>query len=162
MAGEFAACVLAVAGLVRLGRTRDLRQVFSVEEVVPAAGQGALVVMARSDDAAMLEEAAQLNDPGTAFAVTAERAVVAELGGGCAMAAGAYAERTAGVWNLLGALAVDAGHARVRITAGSLGAAGECRDPLGPSVLSPAAQGAAAMLGVRCAAALRAGTGAAD
>lgn len=160
--GEFAACVLAVAGLVRLGRTSDLRQVFSVEEVVPAAGQGALVVMARSDDVALWEEVARLNDPDTAFAVTAERAVVAALGGGCAMAAGAYAECTRGIWNLLGALTLPEGHARVRITGGSPAGTGECRDPLAPGVLSPIAQAAAATLGMRCAAALRAGTGTAD
>ena len=90
--GEFEAAVLAVAGLQRLGRSADIAETLSPEAVIPAAGQGALAIEARLDDPQVLGVAARLEDPATAFAVLAERAVEAGLGGGCGAPTGVYAE----------------------------------------------------------------------
>ncbi len=95
--GEYDAIVLAVAGLVRLGLAERIRSRLSLEESVPAPGQGALGIeclAARKDVQQML---APLADPATALCVRAERAVSRALGGSCTLPLGAYAvlhERT--------------------------------------------------------------------
>jgi len=90
--GEYDAIVLAVAGLVRLGLAARIRARLSVEEVLPAPGQGALGIeclAARADVAALISA---LDDPATAVCVRAERAVSRALGGNCSVPLGAYAE----------------------------------------------------------------------
>ena len=95
--GEYDAIVLAVAGLLRLGLAERIRSRLSLEESVPAPGQGALGIeclAARKDVQQML---APLADPATALCVRAERAVSRALGGSCTLPLGAYAvlhERT--------------------------------------------------------------------
>ena len=95
--GEYDAIVLAVAGLVRLGLAERIRSRLSLEESVPAPGQGALGIeclAARKDVQQML---VPLADPATALCVRAERAVSRALGGSCTLPLGAYAvlrERT--------------------------------------------------------------------
>ncbi len=95
--GEYDAIVLAVAGLVRLGLVERIRSRLSLEESLPAPGQGALGIeclAARKDVQQML---APLADAGTALCVRAERAVSRALGGSCTLPLGAYAvlrERT--------------------------------------------------------------------
>jgi hydroxymethylbilane synthase len=89
--GEYDAIVLAVAGLVRLGLAARIRACLSVEESLPAPGQGALGIEclgARTDLAALL---APLADLATARCVRAERTVSRLLGGSCALPLGAYA-----------------------------------------------------------------------
>ena len=86
--GGFAAALLAVAGLSRLGREDAIREVLAPEQMVPAAGQGALALQARAGDAAAAAAAAACNDPLTAFCVRVERGVLAALGGGCSAPAG--------------------------------------------------------------------------
>jgi len=89
--GDYDAIVLAVAGLVRLGLGTRIRAYLSVEESLPAPGQGALGIeclRSRSDVAALL---APLADEDTARCVRAERAVSRILGGSCALPLGAYA-----------------------------------------------------------------------
>jgi hydroxymethylbilane synthase len=90
-AGEYDAAVLAVAGLERLGLLDRAAQVFSAEEVLPAAGQGVLAVQCRAADAGTLNILAGLDDPDTRVAVTAERAFLAALGAGCRLPIGAFA-----------------------------------------------------------------------
>jgi hydroxymethylbilane synthase len=80
--------VLALAGLRRLGRESAVGTV--LEELVPAAGQGALALQARSGSAAAASAAA-LNHPITAACVTAERSLTAALGASCQTAVGALA-----------------------------------------------------------------------
>jgi len=92
-AGHFAAAVLAVCGLERLGRASAIAEALSPEVMVPAAGQGALAIEARLDDPQVLRVLRQLDEPAAAFAVCSERAVLAGLGGGCAAPAGAYERR---------------------------------------------------------------------
>jgi hydroxymethylbilane synthase len=95
--GEYDAIILAVAGLVRLGLVERIGARLSLEESLPAPGQGALGIeclAARKDVQQML---APLADANTALCVRAERAVSRALGGSCTLPLGAYAvmrERT--------------------------------------------------------------------
>ena len=87
--GEYAALVLAAAGLERLGLAGRVSRYFSVEEMVPAAGQGILAVQARADfDPACLRE---FHDPDSRDCLLAERAFVRALDGGCSSPVAAYA-----------------------------------------------------------------------
>jgi hydroxymethylbilane synthase len=89
--GPYDAIVLALAGLDRLGRGDEISQQLPLEAMLPAPGQGALAVQCR-DDAASHELLVPLTHRGTTLAVTAERAFLAALGGGCAVPVAAYAE----------------------------------------------------------------------
>lgn len=82
--GAYDAIVLAVAGLTRLEARSTFMVPFEVEEMVPAVGQGALAIEARSEDGALRERMREaLNDPLAELAVLAERAALRELQGGC-------------------------------------------------------------------------------
>lgn len=90
--GEYAAIVLAAAGLKRLGLAARIRSFLSLEESLPAAGQAALGIeclAARADVAALL---APLADAAASACVRAERQVNRSLGGSCAIPLGAFAE----------------------------------------------------------------------
>ena len=88
-AGEFSALVLAAAGLKRLGMESRISRYFSPEEMLPAAGQGILVVQTRLGmDTRCL---ASVQDPDAASCAQAERAFVRELNGGCSSPVAAYA-----------------------------------------------------------------------
>ena len=89
--GEFAAVVLAVAGLERLGLRARAAQLFSSEEMVPAVGQGALVVETRSEDEELIELLSTIDDEATRVGCLAERAFMRRLGGGCRLPFGALA-----------------------------------------------------------------------
>lgn len=88
--GEADAILLAAAGLERLGKTDWLRERLDPKEFCPAAGQGALALETRQDDAATMEAVAFLDHADTRFAVTAERAALAALGGGCQVPIGVH------------------------------------------------------------------------
>jgi hydroxymethylbilane synthase len=90
-AGGIDALVLAEAGLARLGASPPHRHTMHADEMVPAPGQGALAVQAREDDDATLAALARLDDSDSRRALTAERALMARLGGGCSLPLGAYA-----------------------------------------------------------------------
>ena len=84
------AIVLAAAGLVRLGLGRRITERLAPEEFVPAPGQGALAVETRADDARTIALCRALDVAELRLAVTAERALLADLGGGCQAPVGAY------------------------------------------------------------------------
>ena len=119
-AGHADAIVLAAAGLDRLQKTDWVRQRFSPEMVCPAPGQGALALECRSNDREMQSIVRPLDDGDARLAVTAERAFLAAMGGGCDAPIGAYCHRTPdGELNLLAAVsfadaAVVAGEMRGR------------------------------------------------
>ncbi|TWG90578.1 hydroxymethylbilane synthase [Nocardioides sp. J9] len=94
--GELDAVVLARAGLARLGRADEATEVLDPLQVLPAPGQGALAVECRSDDAETIALLAQLDDPATRAAISAERTLMAHLEGGCAAPIGALAELAEG------------------------------------------------------------------
>ena len=91
-AGEFDAIILAAAGLKRLGFDERISTYLPVSQVLPAGGQGAVGIECRMGDHATLARLACLNDTPTALRVTAERAVVKRLDGGCQVPIGSYAE----------------------------------------------------------------------
>ena len=88
---EYDAVVLALAGLERLMLAEKAAHIFSIEEMTPAVGQGALAVEVRADDAEALELASGIDDGPARAAVTAERAFLERLGAGCRMPVGAHA-----------------------------------------------------------------------
>jgi len=89
--GQYDAIILAGAGLTRLGLDEHITEWLSLDVMLPAPGQGALAVQCRAEDAATLNLLAALEDDSTRKAVTAERAFLRGLGGGCALPVGAYA-----------------------------------------------------------------------
>ena len=89
--GKYDAIVLASAGLRRLGWEQRITELLSPEVMCPAVGQGALAVETRDDGGEAQQICRRLEHAGTRVAVTAERAVLAALGGGCQVPIGAYA-----------------------------------------------------------------------
>jgi hydroxymethylbilane synthase len=88
--GDYDAIVLAKAGLDRLGLSGNISQVLPHDVSLPAAGQGAIGIEARTGDAETLRALTALEDAETRSAVTAERAALAGLGGGCQVPIGAW------------------------------------------------------------------------
>ncbi len=88
--GDYDAIVLAKAGLDRLGLSANISEVLSTDVCLPAAGQGAIGIEARAEDAESLEILSALNDGETRSGVEAERAVLAGLEGGCQVSIGAW------------------------------------------------------------------------
>jgi len=93
--GQVDAILLAAAGLDRLGHAELVRERLDPTDFCPAAGQGALGIETRKDDLATISAVAFLDDPSTRFAVTAERAALAALGGGCQVPIGVHCRRRA-------------------------------------------------------------------
>lgn len=89
-AGEFDAIILAKAGMERLGQGAKISEVISPEVMLPAVGQGALGIECRRDDHEIFTLLEKLDDPGTRASVTAERALLSELEGGCQVPLGAW------------------------------------------------------------------------
>jgi hydroxymethylbilane synthase len=88
--GRYDAIVLAAAGLNRLGWASHIAEILAPEVMCPAIGQGALALETRESGPGR-EACAQFDHPATRAAVTAERAVLATLGGGCQVPIGANA-----------------------------------------------------------------------
>ncbi len=111
--GQVDAILLAAAGLDRLEKTEWVRLRLEPKDFCPAAGQGALGIETRLNDAATLAALAFLDDAPTRFAVTAERAALAALGGGCQVpigihcrvAGGAKCEPAERCWEIFGVVA---------------------------------------------------------
>lgn len=91
MDGQYDAIVLAGAGLARLGLDHHVTEWLSLDVMLPAPGQGALAVQCRADDQRTLSLLAALDDSSTRNVVTAERAFLSGLGGGCSVPVAAYA-----------------------------------------------------------------------
>lgn len=89
--GDFAAIILAAAGLRRLGLDGEIRAYFAPEVICPAVGQGALAVETRAADEDTRKAVAFLDHPATRAAVLCERALLRRLGGGCQVPIGGYA-----------------------------------------------------------------------
>ena len=89
--GELDAVVLAYAGLARIGHVGAITQVFELEEMLPAPGQGALAVECRADDAELTALLQAVTDEPSMAAVTAERSLLEALEAGCSAPIGAFA-----------------------------------------------------------------------
>ncbi|MFB9709879.1 hydroxymethylbilane synthase [Streptosporangium sandarakinum] len=143
--GELHGVVLAAAGLGRLGRESEISQIFEVEEMLPAPGQGALAVECRSDRADLIEFLGVLDDAATRAAVTAERAVLAALEAGCAAPVGAYSAHQGEQLILTAAVvAVDGSRAVRKSTAGDPSASANLGRDLASEMI---AEGAGTLIG---------------
>lgn len=89
--GEYDAIILASAGLIRLGMPERIKSFISVEDSLPAAGQGAVGIETRVNDTRVLNYLAKLNHNPTACCVMAERAMNTRLQGGCQVPIGGFA-----------------------------------------------------------------------
>jgi hydroxymethylbilane synthase len=90
-AGEFDAIVLATAGVKRLGAAGRITEILRPEIMLPAVAQGALGIETRADDSETIDLILPLDDLKTHTCVTAERALLRELEGGCQVPVGASA-----------------------------------------------------------------------
>jgi len=117
MDGEYDAIVLAYAGLVRLGLQANITDTFPLNVMLPDPGQGALAVQCRADDHETLNLLAAIHDPLTAAAVSAERAFLAGLGGGCSLPVAAFAQKNDGRIILTGAVISVDGKQSIRLSA---------------------------------------------
>ena len=106
---EYDAVVLALAGLERLMLAEKAAHIFSLEEMTPAVGQGALGVEVRADDAEALEFVSAIDHEASRVAVTAERALLERLGAGCMMPVGAHAMLIGGDVQIRAILGIDGG-----------------------------------------------------
>jgi hydroxymethylbilane synthase len=84
------AVVVAAAALARLGLADRATEILATELMLPQVGQGAIAVECRSDDRAARTLLASIDQPDVRAAVTAERAYLARLGGGCDLPVGAF------------------------------------------------------------------------
>jgi hydroxymethylbilane synthase len=111
--GQYDAVVLAAAGLKRLGWAARIAEILPCEVMCPAVGQGALGIEARTAGAGR-DACAALDHPETHQAVTAERGLLASLGGGCQVPIGAHASVREGRLKLVALVASPDGSEVVR------------------------------------------------
>ncbi|MBI1789477.1 MAG: hydroxymethylbilane synthase, partial [Acidobacteria bacterium] len=114
--GQYQAILLAVAGLTRLGWSDRIAEALAPEVMCPAVGQGALGIETRTAGAAR-EVCALLDHPETRAAVTAERAVLRALGGGCQVPIGSHARADQGRLYLMAVVVSTDGRQHFRDTA---------------------------------------------
>ncbi len=151
-AGELDAVVLARAGLARLGRVDEITETLDPIQMLPAPGQGALAVECRSVEPLLAGAVADvLDDPRTRAAVTAERALLAELEAGCSAPLGALADIVEGedgdeVWIRSVVLAPDGSIDLRRSHQGPVDRADEIGRELARELL---AEGVADLMGAR-------------
>ncbi|PTM58241.1 hydroxymethylbilane synthase [Desmospora activa] len=94
MEGQFAAIVLAYAGILRMGWEEKVTEILEAETMLPAVGQGALAVQCRADDHEVLQWLETIHDAETERTVTAERSFLHAFDGGCHLPIAGYAVTT--------------------------------------------------------------------
>jgi hydroxymethylbilane synthase len=115
--GECDGLILAAAGLHRLGLQSLITQYFSVSEICPAVGQGALGIEIRCGDDRVRHTVQRLDDAPTHTAVDAERSVLRRLGGGCQTPIAVHAQVAGNLLNMRGVVASPDGRHMIRATA---------------------------------------------
>lgn len=144
-AGHYEAILLACAGLERLGLSERIRGRLAAPDWLPAPGQAAIAIEARSDQSAVLKLLSALDDAETRLAVTAERAMNQALGGSCTVPVGAWCVVTERGLHLRGMVG-DASSGR--LLHAEAGSDSDQAEALGRQVADALfAQGAAAFLG---------------
>ncbi len=113
--GRYDAIVAACAGLKRLGWEHRIAEVLEPRVMCPAVGQGALAVETREDGGSVWAVCRRLDDPGARAAVTAERAVLRALGGGCQVPLGACGRVADGILHLEAVVAAPDGSRLIRL-----------------------------------------------
>ncbi|HMC13313.1 MAG TPA: hydroxymethylbilane synthase, partial [Gallionellaceae bacterium] len=112
--GQYAAIILAAAGLKRLGLGSRIRALITSEDSLPAVGQGALGIECRADRADVIALLQPLHHPDTAACVLAERALSRSLGGSCQVPLGGFAEVQGGKLRMRGFVATPDGSRLLR------------------------------------------------
>jgi hydroxymethylbilane synthase len=102
--GQYDAICMAAAGLHRLGLRDRITEYINTDTMLPAVGQGALALQTRAETGGIVDALHTLDDADTRLAITAERAVLAALGGGCSMPLGVLGRVEAGKLTLDGVL----------------------------------------------------------
>ena len=105
--------ILAAAGIKRLLKPEIITQFFDPEQMVPAVGQGALAIEVREGDDRIEKLLLPLNNPEATAEITAERAVLENLGGGCQVPIGAHAKHVDDELSLTGAVCHPDGTRRI-------------------------------------------------
>jgi len=155
--GDLDAVVLGYAGLSRIGRLAAVAQVFEPDEMLPAAGQGALAVECNQAREGLVALLGAIDDPVSRAATTAERTLLGALQGGCAAPVGAYAGGT-NVLRLDGlVVAADGGMALRGSASGALAAAEELGRQVAADLLSRGAARCMAVSGTAGAGGLTSG-----
>jgi len=113
-AGEYDGIILAAAGIKRLGWSDRVTEYLSPDICLPAIGQGALAIEGRADDGFVQAVVTRLDHPPTRMAVTAERALLERLEGGCQVPIAAHAAITNGTVTLNALIAGVNGRRLVR------------------------------------------------
>ncbi len=143
-AGEYAAIILATAGIVRLGQGGRIRMRLEPEQLLPAIAQGAIGIECRAGDSAVMELLQPLDHAGTHTRVVAERGVNRRLDGGCQVPIAAHALLDHGRLSMRGLVGRLDGSEIIRAeVAGPAGEAGALGLELGEILL---ARGADAIL----------------
>lgn len=115
--GEYAAIILAAAGLQRLGLAERICAYLSPEQSLPSAGQGALGIEVMADRTELRSWLAPLECRDSTWCALAERMVSAQLGGSCQVPLAAYAQLQDGVLTLRGLVAQPDGQTLIRAQA---------------------------------------------
>jgi hydroxymethylbilane synthase len=110
------AIVLAVAGLKRMGEEGRISQVFSVDQMVPAAGQGIIALEMRKDDTRVSGIISRIDDENAVAESACERAFLARLGGDCYVPIGACARASGDKIEVTGVIATSDGREVVKKT----------------------------------------------
>lgn len=130
--GHFDAIVLAAAGLRRLGWEARVTEYLDPEVMCPAVGQGALAIETREGEWVV----PGLDNAGSRRCVTAERAVLAQLGGGCQVPIGAFAELAGGMLRIRAVIVAPDGSVVIRRNGESNGDAAELGSRIGLELLA--------------------------
>ena len=138
--GQYHAIVLAAAGLKRLGWSERIAEYLPVDVMCPAVGQGALAIETRNTEEHATSACRRLDHPETRAAITAERSVLAELGGGCQVPIGAHAQVSFSTIHIRAVvIATDGSRMVVRELSGDVGKAASLGKQLGLELLDAGA-----------------------
>jgi len=114
--GPYDAIILAEVGLQRLNMQDHITERLSLEDFTPAPGQGALAVVAREDNKKAIEILKQINHWPSMASVFAERAFIREIGGGCKVPLGAFAQVRNNILSLYASVLSPDGKTKIEIS----------------------------------------------
>ena len=89
---EFDAIVLSLAGIQMLNLEKEVKEIFTTEQMLPAIGQGVIALQCKQDDQKILDILEKVNDKETYYCIQAERALLEAIGGDCNTAIGGLAK----------------------------------------------------------------------
>ena len=139
--GEFDGVIVAEAGLERMGLESLIAERFSLDRFTPAAGQGALAIIARKDNADVMELLRSIDHPPTRAEVTAERSLVLALEGGCRVPIGAIGRADNRALSLFGCIFSVNGQKKISSSAeGSLDEAQDLGKKVAQSLMEQGAK----------------------